>query len=297
MRKTYPWSAPISWQTPGVLLGLSASLFAAVIFGVIAVVQAAVIRRRGLFTPVMLVVLAAYGIGWLLHLVAIAQLPLYLAQVSVGASLIVTALVASSVMGEPLHAHHWAAVVAMSVGLGLLAMAAGEVGSSEFSTTTTTGLYVWLSVNAVLGLLAWRSGGGLNGPVLGVLAGTAYAGSPVATRSLVDPTLDLTTILPALSIGLFGGLGFLLYSVGMKRASVTAVTAPMVLLSTVIPAVVGLAALGDGVREGWWPPAVLAFVVSVTAGVVLSGAEAHLDLLEEAVGSVGDAGLGDGQPS
>jgi hypothetical protein len=42
---------------------------------------------------------------------------------------------------------------------------------------------------------------------------------------------------------------------------------------------------------------VLAFVVSVTAGVVLSGAEAHLDLLEEAVGSVGDAGLGDGQPS
>lgn len=272
------------------LLGLSASLLAAVIFGVIAVVQAAVIRRRGLFTPVMLAVLVAYLVGWLLHLVAIAQLPLYLAQVSVGASLIVTALVASSVMGEPLHVRHWVAVVAMTCGLGLLAIAAGDVGSSEFSTTTTTVLYVWLTLNALLGLVAWRWGGGLSGAALGILAGTAYGGSPVATRALVDPTLDLQTIAPALSIGLFGALGFLLYSVGMKRASVTAVTAPMVLLSTVIPAVVGLATFGDEVREGWWPPAVVAFLVSVAAGVVLSGAEARLDHLtdEEVADLVGD---------
>ena len=92
------------------LLGLAAALAAAVLFGSVAVVQAAVIRRRGLFSPMMLAVLAIYLTGWGLHLVAITKLPLYLAQVGVGSSLIVTALVASSVMGEPLQALHWSIV-------------------------------------------------------------------------------------------------------------------------------------------------------------------------------------------
>ena len=264
------------------LLGLTAALLAAAIFGCVAVAQAAVIRRRGLFSPVMVWVLAAYLVGWLLHLVAIGELPLYLAQVGVGASLVVTALVAAFVMGEPLAGRHWAAVAAMAAGLTLLAVSAGEVGSSEFSTTTTVVLYALLGLNAVLGLVVWRWGGELSGVVLGVLAGTAYGGSPVATRSLVDPTLDVHTIAPALTIGLFGALGFVLYSAAMKRASVTAATAPVVLLSTLIPAAVGLATFGDEVRSGWWPPAVLAFGVSVAAGVVLCGAEARLELLDEA---------------
>jgi len=281
MEETYLCARTFPCHTPGVFLGLTAALLAAVLFGCIAVAQAAVIRRRGLFSPAMVGVLAAYLVGWLLHLVAIGQLPLYLAQVGVGASLMVTALVASFVMGEPLAARHWAAVAAMTLGLTLLAVSAGDVGSSEFNTTTTVVLYVLLVLNAVLGLLAWRWRGDLSGVALAILAGTAYGGSPVATRSLVDPTLDAHTIAPALSIGLFGALGFVLYSAAMKRASVTAATAPMVLLSTVIPAVVGLATFGDEVRSGWWPPAALAFAVSVAAGVVLCGAEARLDLLDE----------------
>jgi hypothetical protein len=223
----------------------------------------------------------AYLAGWLLHLVAIAQLPLYLAQVGVGASLMVTALVASFVMGEPLAPRHWLAVAAMALGLTLLAVSAGDVGSSEFSGTTTVVLYCLLGLNALLGLIAWRSPGDLSGVALGILAGAAYGGSPVATRALVDPTLDVGTIAPAVTIGLFGALGFVLYSAAMKRASVTAATAPVVLLSTVIPAVVGLATFDDQVRSGWWPPAVLAFAISVAAGVVLCGAEAQLELLEE----------------
>ncbi|MGY2875365.1 drug/metabolite transporter (DMT)-like permease [Marmoricola sp. URHA0025 HA25] len=263
------------------LLGLTAALVAAAIFGCVSVAQAAVIRRRGLFSPPMAAVLLGYLVGWVLHLVAIGELPLYLAQVGVGASLVVTALVAAFVMGEPLAGRHWGAVAAMAGGLTLLAVSAGDVGSSEFSTTTTIVLYALLGTNALLGLVVWRWGGELSGVVLGILAGTAYGGSPVATRALVDPTLDVHTIAPALSIGLFGALGFVLYSAAMKRASVTATTSPVVLLSTVIPAVVGLATFGDEVRSGWWPPAVFAFAVSVTAGVVLCGAEARLELLDE----------------
>src|SRR5690349_15989305 len=178
----------------------------------------------------------------------------------------------------------------MGLGLTLLAVSAGDVGSSEFSTRTTVVLYALLGLNAVLGLIVWRWGGELSGVVLGVLAGTAYGGSPVATRSLVDPTLNVHTIAPALTIGLFGPLGFVLYSAAMKRASVTAARAPVVLLSTVIAAAVGLATFGDEVRSGWWVPAVLAFAVSLAASVVLCGAEARLDMLEESDDEVGVAG-------
>jgi drug/metabolite transporter (DMT)-like permease len=293
MGKTYPWPRTISCQTLGVLLGLTAALLAAAVFGVVAVVQAAVIRRQGLFAPMMLAVIAIYLVGWLLHLVAIAHLPLYLAQVAVGASLVVAALVASFVMGEPLRALHWAAVAAMTAGLGLLAFASGSVGTSDFTATTTTVLYVLLAVNALLGWITWRWGSSWSGVALGVLAGTAYAGSPVATRSLVDPSFDASTIAPALTIGLFGGLGFLLYSAAMKRTSVTAATSPVVLLQTVVPAIVGLTTFGDEVRAGWWPAALFAFTISVVAGIVLCGAEAEIELL----GGMPDAGLDAPQPS
>lgn len=275
---------------------MTAALLAAALFGVIAVVQAAVVRKHGLVSPMMLVVLAAYLLGWLLHLVSIAQMPLYLAQVGVGASLVVTALVASFVMGEPLRTEHWVAIAGMVLGLGVLTLASGPVGDSHFDTSTTVLLYALLALNTLLGWLAYRWRGAWSGPVLGVLAGTAYSGSPVATRVLTDLDFTPTTVIPALSIGLFGALGFVLYSVAMKRTSVTAATAPLVLLQTVIPAVVGLITFGDQVREGWWPVAVVAFGVSLVSSVVLCGAEARLDLLEPAAAGT-DLDPGRGQAS
>lgn len=262
------------------LLGLSAALLAAVLFGVLAVVQAAAIRRHSLVSWPILGVVGGYVVGWLLHLVAIAELPLYLAQVSVSSSLVITALIASSVMGEPLHTHQWAAVVAMVAGLALLAISAGPLGTSSFSSRTTVAIYALLVANAVAGWLVWRWRGDWSGVLLGVLSGAAYAGSPVASRALVDFSWDVDTLATALSIGMFGALGFVLYSVALRRTSVTAATAPSVLLQTAIPAVVGLFLFEDQVRQGWWPAALAAFLVSIAAGIVLCGAESRLDLLE-----------------
>lgn len=262
------------------VLGLGAALLAAALFGLIAVVQASVIRRHGLFSPMMAAVLVAYLVGWLLHLVAIDQLPLYLAQVGVGASLVFTALAAAFVMGEPLRTEHWVAVAGVAGGLGVLAAASGGVGDSEFQVRTTVVLYALLGVNALLGWVAYRWQSAWSGVALGVLAGAAYGGSPVATRVLTDRPFEPATLLPALSIALYGALGFVLYSVAMKRTSVTAATAPLVFLQTVIPAAVGLLTFGDAVRGGWWPAAIAAFAVSLAASIVLCGAEARLELLE-----------------
>lgn len=263
------------------LIGLSAGLLAAVAFGALAVVQAAAVRRYSLLSWPLAGVAGLYVLGWLLHLLSIARLPLYLAQVTIAMALAVAALLAAFVVGEPLRRRHWAGVAGLVAGLAVLALAAGDVGHSRFTPTTSALLIGWLAVTALAGLAAVRVAGEPGGVLLGVLSGFAFAGSPVASRALVDFRLDVPTVLAAGSIGLFGLLGFVLYSLALRRASVTAATAPMTLLQTVVPAVVGLAVFDDQVRPGWEVAGVVAFAVSVAAAVVLCGAPARLELHQD----------------
>jgi drug/metabolite transporter (DMT)-like permease len=263
------------------VIGLGAALLAAVLFGVAGVVQAIAARRHGLFSWMMVGVGAAYIVGWGLHLVAIAYVPLYVAQVGIALSLVVTAILAATVVGEPLAARHWAAVATMVVGLVLVVLAAGPVGSSDFETERTLLLYVGSVVILVLGLVAIRFTGPGSGVALAILAGIAFGGSPISTRALVDPHFDAETILPALTIATYGLLGFWLCSLALRRAAVTAVNAPLILLETLIPAVVGIAVFDDKVRSGWWPVAILGFALSTAGALVLCGAEARLELLEQ----------------
>lgn len=275
------------------LVGLGAALLAALSFGVAGPAQAIAARRHGLVSLLMGAVGLVYLLGWVLHLVAIARLPLYLAQVGIALSLVVTALIASRLMGEPLTGRHWVAVVGMVLGLALLVLSSGAVGDHDLGTFSTLMLYLGLLVLLLLGRMASRARTERSGILLGLLAGVSYGGSAIATRSLVDPTWDSGTVAPALTIGLFGLLGFWLYTLGLQAASVTATTAPLVLGETLVPSVFGLVVLGDGVRAGWSAVALVGFGLSIAAALVLSGAEAGLDRL----GPRRDDPLGDPQPS
>src|SRR3954468_23840908 len=263
------------------VIGLGAALLAAVLFGVAGVVQAIAARRYGLFSWMMVGVGVTYLLGWGLHLVAIAYVPLYVAQVGIALSLVVTAALAATVVGEPLQVRHWLAIATMVVGLVLVVVAAGPVGSTHFETERTLALYLGSVMILLLGLAVSRLDGPASGVALGVLAGLAYGGSPIATRALVDPHLDAETIVPALTVVSYGLLGFWLSSIALRRAAVTAVNAPLILLETLVPAVVGIAVVDDRVRTGWWPVAVLGFALSTLAALVLCGVESRLEQLED----------------
>jgi drug/metabolite transporter (DMT)-like permease len=262
------------------VIGLGAALLAALLFGIAGVVQAIAARRYGLFSWMMVGVGVVYLVGWGLHLVAIAYVPLYVAQVGIALSLVVTAILAATVVGEPLALRHWLAIATMVLGLVLVVFAAGPVGSTDFETERTVMLYVGSAVTLVLGLLVMRWDGPASGVALGFLAGVAYGGSPISTRALVDPHLNAETILPALTVVSYGLLGFWLCSLALRRAAVTAVNAPLILLETLVPAVIGIAVFDDRVRAGWWPVAVIGFALSTVGALVLCGAEARLEDLE-----------------
>lgn len=263
------------------LIGLLAALGAAVLFGFSAVLQAIAVRRSGMVSKLMVLVGAGYLLGWLMHLIAIDRLPLYLAQMAIGASLAVTALVASRMVHEPLQRRHWAAIAIMVAGFTLLIAAAGPAGDADDHGDLTTVLYACIAAIAVAGVLVaqWRRR--RSGILLGCLAGLAYAGAPIATRALDDPALDLRTAVPATAIVLFGLIGFVLQSLALQRVSVTAAIAPMVLLETFVPAPVGVQIFHDGVRQGWGSVVVVGFLVATAGALVLSGAEERLDHVEE----------------
>ena len=262
------------------LIGLLAALAAAVLFGVTAVLQAVVVRRSGLVSWPMVGVTGGYVLGWGFHLVAISLLPLYLAQMAIGGSLAVTALAASRVVREPLSRRHWWAIGAMVVAFVALVASAAAPGSSHQVGHLTPALYLALAVLGVGGLVAWRLPAPRGGIALGLLSGLAYAGAPVATRDLEHVTLDLHVLLPALTVPLFGALGFVLQSVSLERVSVTASTAPTVLLETFVPAALGVLLFDDGVRPHFGAVAVLAFLVATAGALVLSGVEGALEELE-----------------
>src|SRR5690348_13559319 len=110
-------------------------------FGAAAVWQAVAVRRSGLVSWAMAGVVLMYVLGWGMHLVAISLLPLYLAQMAIGGSLAVTALVAARVVHEPLDRGDWIAMTAMVGGFLLLIAAAGPPGHGSDHLPLTAALF------------------------------------------------------------------------------------------------------------------------------------------------------------
>ena len=88
--------------------------------------------------------------------------------------------------------------------------------------------------------------------MLGLLAGLGYAGSAISVRGLGTP-VGAVVVVAALAVPTLGLVAFWLYSLGMHRAAVPSTTGTLIVAQTFVPAAVGVAFLGDGVRDGWWP--------------------------------------------
>jgi drug/metabolite transporter (DMT)-like permease len=258
-------------------LGIALGLLSAVVFGVAAVVQAQAVRgfesspdglwgfvARSVRDVRTMLVVAAYLVGFVLHATAIWLLPLYLAQALVAMSLPVTA-VASHRVEDSLHRSGWIAVGVVTLGLVLLSLGAGRPG--EVITTTHFVVALWVGVLALA--LASTRGRHLPGALLGLLAGLGYAGSAISVRGVGTP-VDGGVVIAALAVPSFSIVAFWLYSLGMHRAAVPSTTATLIVAQTFVPAAVGVALLGDGVREGWWPAVTVGLLLSTVGAAVLA---------------------------
>jgi len=267
-----------------VLLGLLAGLGSAAAFGVAAVLQAVTALRepttpgvdplllvRQLRHPTFVAAMALNLVGFALHLLALRSLPLFLAQALVSASVVVTAVLGARVLGAHLRRTELVAVGALVAGLALLTSSASTVGIVEPPIGTRALLLVAVVAVAVTGAAVGRLHGPVGASLLGLVSGLGFAVTALASRVLPGLAPSVLVVEPAAYALLVGGpLAALLYTTALQRGSVLTATSTVVLGQTVVPALVGVLALGDRLRPGTWPLAVLGLVLAVSAASALA---------------------------
>ncbi len=266
------------------LWSLLGAFAASLCFGVATVLQAIAARRtpsaEGV-DPRLLVRLATQlpyvvGItmdllGFVFELAALRSLPLFVVQAIIAANLAVTALVAARVMHVELTGREWTAVGVVCVGLALLGFTAGE----ESAAHVGMGFRWWLLGSAVLllgaGVVAGRLDGMARSIALGAVAGLGFGVVAIGARVLSGFTpLELLKDPAAYALAGGGAAAALFFATALQKGSVTATTAAVVVAETVVPAVVGVWALGDQTRHGMAAVAVLGFLLAVAGTLALA---------------------------
>ncbi|MDF9815154.1 hypothetical protein [Streptomyces sp. SPB162] len=268
------------------VLGMLCALGAAVCFGVASVFQAVAARAAtpgsgsGVDARLLARALrqwryvAGLGLdtaGFALELVALRVLPIYAVGAALAASLAVTAVAASRMLGARLGRAEWCAVAAVCGGLGMLGLASGREGDGVGSTALRWAVLATAFAVLGLGALAGRLPDRARPAALGFGAGIGFGVVEVAVRLVDDLSPSAVLANPAayaLLVG--GGAAFLLLTSALQRGSVTAATAGMVIGETVGPALVGVVALGDRTRPGLAPLAFAGFALAVLGALALA---------------------------
>jgi drug/metabolite transporter (DMT)-like permease len=266
-----------------VTVGLLSAFAAAVLYGVGTLLQAVGLDRAsgqpGATPAARIWAARLYGaglvldaLGFLASLAALRTLPLFVVESALASSVAVTAVLAVVVLRERLARAELLALV--GVGAGLVALAgAAEPGRGR--PLGAVGGWVLLGsalVLAALGAVALRPRAGVGAAMLAVVAGLGFGGTGVAARVLVLPH-PLSHVLgdPELwALVAYAVLGLVFYGLALSRGSVTSTAAITFTVETVVPAAIGLAWLGDRVRPGAAPLAVVAFVLTLAGCVRLA---------------------------
>lgn len=281
------------------VLGLACALFAAVAYGSASVLQAVAAQRAeqgaGL-DPRLMVRLArsvpyVSGLGldlaaFLASLVALRTLPLFLVQSAVASSVGVTAIIAAAI-GVRLRGREVASLIVLAAGLLMLAISAQPEQGAPITLTYRWALLASVVLLGAVGVIAARHGGRSSAPALAFLAGLAFTVVAVSARSLTLPTpLWHTLADPGLwAILAHGALGMLLFTTALQRGSVTTAVALTFAVETVVPAVIGLAFLGDRTRAGYAPIAVLGFVLTIAGTLALAAHDMSRDVNRATAGT------------
>ncbi|MFE4519185.1 DMT family transporter [Kitasatospora sp. NPDC056783] len=266
------------------LLGLTTALVATVCFGFGAVFQARGARsapradrvRAGLLAALLRSWQFITGtlldiVGFVLSIVALRTLPLFLVQAVTNASLAVTAVAAVRLLGARLRRGDLAAILAVVVGLTLLALGSGQEGRNHAAPAFHWSLLATTAAVLLATLVLVRRRGTAAAAGLGLLAGVGFGVTSLAVRVLdaSGPVAVLTD--PAAYALAAGGLGgYLAYALALQRGTVTAATAAGTVTETFGPALVGVAVLGDATRPGFEWCALTGFAVAVGGTFALS---------------------------
>jgi drug/metabolite transporter (DMT)-like permease len=259
-------------------LAVAALGTAIVAYGVGSLLQAMAARKYPtrhaavlMLSPLVLGGLALDVLGFLCGAIALTELPLFFVQGATSASILVTALLASLVLGERPDRRETSAMPLVLGGLVALALAAEPGRASVPPWPLTVGLVFCVPLVAGAGWWCFRRPGRLTATGLAMLAGVSYGCASLAARGLSAPHQSSTWLIPTLGLtAAHALLGVVLVTVAMRRAPVNTVTSVLFATEAVGPAAVGLVLLGDRIADGALLALAAGCVLLVAATVLLT---------------------------
>jgi hypothetical protein len=277
------------------LLALGCALAANVCYGFGTVFQAAGARRAStsghldvmLFARLarQLPYIAGLGldlVGFIASLVALRTLPLFVVQAAIAGSVGVTALVAVIAFGFRLRQSDGSAIVVLIAGLVLLGASARGHHAAHLSRLGGWLLLLGVGVVVIAGIVVARWSDPRGGIGLAACAGFGFTGTAIAARALRIPPHHWRLVFEpvAIALVLYGACGMLMFASALQRGSVTATSAVMFAVETIVPSIIGLAALGDRTRRHFEVVAAVGFALTVGASIVLARYTEPVALLE-----------------
>jgi drug/metabolite transporter (DMT)-like permease len=221
-------------------------------------------------------------VGFIAAIVALRELPLFVVQSAIAGSIGVTAVTAVFVFGFRLRAADIGALAVLIAGLTLLGISAHGQHAAHLSRVGGWLLLLGVGVVVAGGAAAARLRDPRGAIALAACAGLGFSGTAIAGRALHVPhhLSHLAAEPVAIALVLYGACGMLMFASALQRGSVTATSAVMLGVETIVPSVVGLVALGDGTRAHFEIVAVVGFALAVGASLALARYTEPVALLE-----------------
>jgi drug/metabolite transporter (DMT)-like permease len=184
----------------------------------------------------------------------------------------VTALVAARWLGSRLRRPQVVALWGLAAGLLLLAASAQPESAQPLAAAGAWAVLAAVVPVALLAVVAGRWPDGAASAGLATAAGLGFGGVGIAARTVSVPApwwQHLVAPLPA-ALAAYAAVALYAYAAALQRGRVTVVAAVTFAVETVVPALIGLALLGDAARPGWAPVAAVGFVLTLGAAVRLA---------------------------
>lgn len=204
------------------------------------------------------------------NVVALQQLPLFLVQSIVAASVGVTAVIAH-LRGSRLTGRDWASLAVLGLGLVLLSVTAVPGAATRISLVADVVILVCALVPLGVGLIGLRLSGPPAPVVLSVAAGLGFTGVAIAARG-IDAGQGWGLLLDPLLYAILGhgAIAMVFFTVALQRGNVTTVTAITFVIEVVAPSLIGIGLFGDTVAPELRVLAGAGFLLAIAGTVWLS---------------------------
>lgn len=211
------------------------------------------------------------GLAFLANVVALQQLPLYLVQSILTASIGVTAIIAAC-RGADLKPRDWLALAILGLGLIFLTISAGAESAAKLSSLSEWLILASAVLPLVLGLAALRIRGRAAPALLALSSGLAFTGVAVASRGLHWNGHWMHLVVSPLvwAILVHGVIGTVAFALALQRGAVTSISAITFVVEMVVPSVIGMLILGDRVDSGLEWLAASGFLLAIVGALILA---------------------------